>query len=80
MLPGAELAIALSRLGIEAVSEPITTVGTDAADTLLNRASDRGADLLVMSAYGHSCFREFLFGGASRKILDYMAVPVLMSH
>ena len=80
VLPGAELTTALSRHDIEAVSEPITTTEVDAADALLNRVSDTGADLLVMGAYGHSRVREFVFGGATRKILDHMTVPVLMSH
>ncbi|MCP5083063.1 MAG: universal stress protein [Alphaproteobacteria bacterium] len=79
-LPGAELAVALSRHGVEAISEPSTTANIDAADALLNRVSDAGADMLVMGAYGHSRVRELVFGGATRKVLDQMTVPVLMSH
>ena len=36
--------------------------------------------LLVVGAYGHSRLREFVFGGATREILEHMTVPVLMSH
>lgn len=79
-LPGAELATSFARHGIEAIAEPTTAPDIDPADALLNRASDAGADLLVMGAYGHSRLREFVFGGATRKILDQMTVPVLMSH
>ena len=39
-----------------------------------------GADLIVTGAYGHSRMREFVFGGATRTLLDHMTVPVLMSH
>ncbi len=79
-LPGSELATTLARHGVEAISEPTTSSGIDPADALLNRVSDTGADMLVMGAYGHSRVRELVFGGATRKVLDQMTVPVLMSH
>jgi nucleotide-binding universal stress UspA family protein len=47
---------------------------------LLNHASDMGADLLVMGAYGHSRLREFILGGMTRSLLREMTVPVLLSH
>ncbi len=80
VLPGAELATTLSRHGIDAISEPFASSNIDVADALLNRVSDAGADMLVMGAYGHSRLRELVFGGATRKVLDTMTVPVLMSH
>ena len=51
-----------------------------AGDLLLSRASDLGADLLVLGAYGHSRLREMVLGGVTRDILQHMTVPVLMSH
>ena len=33
-----------------------------------------------MGGYGHSRFREFILGGATRGILELMTLPVLMSH
>ena len=48
--------------------------------SLLSRAADLGADLLVIGAYGHSRVRELLLGGATRSILRSMTLPVLMSH
>lgn len=48
--------------------------------TLLNRASDLHADLLVMGAYGHSRARERVWGGVTRTMLESMTVPVLMAH
>ena len=47
---------------------------------MLSRASDFGADLIVMGGYGHSRFRESLMGGATRTLTDSMTVPVLLSH
>jgi len=40
----------------------------------------RDADLLVMGAYGHSRFREFVLGGATRSMLTRPQVPVFLSH
>lgn len=79
-LPAAEIASALARHGVKC--EAATAYGTDikVGDTLLSGLTDDGSDLLVMGAYGHSRLREFVFGGATRHILDHMTVPVLMSH
>ncbi|WP_109481840.1 universal stress protein [Paraburkholderia sp. C35] len=55
-------------------------IGVGTGATLLNRASDLHADLLVMGAYGHSRARERVFGGATRTMLESMTVPVLMAH
>ena len=79
-LPGAELATALSRHGIDVTAEALPTAGIGVGEALLSHASDLGADLLVMGAYGHSRTREYVFGGATRTIFDSMTVPVLMSH
>jgi nucleotide-binding universal stress UspA family protein len=40
----------------------------------------RHQDLLVMGLYGHSRFREFFLGGASRDVLKHMSIPIFMSH
>jgi len=58
--------------------DEVTTLGI--GDALLNAASDHGADLIVMGAYGHARWSERLFGGVSRTLLQSMTVPVLMSH
>ena len=50
------------------------------ADAIRLRAADRGADLIVMGAYGHSRWSEAMLGGATRGLLEAMTVPVLMSH
>jgi nucleotide-binding universal stress UspA family protein len=62
--------------------EVAKAVAEDVADSalLLNHASDTGADLLVMGAYGHSRLREFILGGVTRSLLREMTIPVLLSH
>jgi nucleotide-binding universal stress UspA family protein len=79
-IPGTEEAAVLARHGIKAVAEPMMTDGRNAGEALLMRANDLGADLLVMGAYAHSRMREFVFGGATRHVLEHMTIPVLMSH
>jgi nucleotide-binding universal stress UspA family protein len=56
------------------------TPGGDIASAMRSRATDLGADLIVMGAYGHSRWAERVLGGATRGLLDGMTVPVLMSH
>ena len=50
------------------------------ADAMLSRATDLGADLIVMGAYGHARWAQRVLGGATRGMLASMTVPVLMSH
>ena len=78
--PGADIARHLARHGLKV--EVAKTIADDVADSalLLNHASDMGADLLVMGAYGHSRLREFILGGVTRSLLREMTVPVLLSH
>lgn len=52
----------------------------DVGNDLLSRASDLGADLLVMGCYGHSRVREWILGGVSRTVLNSMTLPVLMAN
>ena len=56
------------------------TSPVDITDTILSRAADLNADLLVMGAYGHARWAERVLGGATRGLLDAMTLPVLMSH
>jgi len=79
-IPGADIARYLSEHGIKALVTRFTDKDLAVDDVLLNQASDSGADMLVMGAYGHSRLREMVLGGVTRHILDHMTVPVLMSH
>jgi nucleotide-binding universal stress UspA family protein len=76
-----DVAAYLERHGVRASfsttpREPSVGVGA----TLLNRATDLHADLLVMGLYSHTRMHERVLGGATRTILETMTVPVLLSH
>lgn len=54
--------------------------GTQVAQTLLDEAVTRGADLVVMGAYTHSRLRQLILGGVTRHVLHYANLPVLLCH
>ncbi|MGS4885395.1 MULTISPECIES: universal stress protein [unclassified Roseibium] len=78
--PGAEVANYLARHNMNVTIDVVSNPQTGVADTVLNYVTDNNNDLVVMGGYGHSRMREFLFGGATREILEAMTVPVLMAH
>lgn len=69
----------LSRHGISAELNEIARRGSTEETLAVAAAS---ADLLVMGAYGHSRFREFLFGGVTRFFLEEIenSPALLMAH
>ena len=79
-LPAAEIAVALARHGVKCEGAISSAPDVKVGDVLLTDLMQDGSDLLVMGAYGHSRFREFVFGGATRHVLQHMTVPVLLSH
>lgn len=79
--PGLPDAVAfLLRHGIAAKSELIDPKGAAVGDVILSFAARSQADLIVAGAYGHSRFREWVFGGVTRALLMRAPVPVLFSH
>ena len=79
-LPGAELAATLARHAVRVTTQPIVMGEVPVHEEILSRLADNGSDLLVMGGYGHSRFREFVFGGVTHHVLQSMTTPVLMSH
>lgn len=79
-IPCADVCLHLTRHGVNAEAYQVEAGDLDVGDMLLSRAADDAADMIVMGAYGHSRFREFVLGGATRHLLHHMTVPVLMSH
>lgn len=77
--PGADVARHLDRHGVN-VDLHTVTGWTDVAGALLHEAQAQSADLLVMGAYGHSRFRQWMLGGVTREILSTARLPVLVAH
>ncbi|MFC4273593.1 universal stress protein [Achromobacter aloeverae] len=53
---------------------------SDVGRIILECADERGADLVIMGAYGHHRLREWVMGGACSAVLRAATVPVLLSH
>ncbi len=77
---GVDLASALSRHGANVTVASQASGGIGTAETIENRVSETGAELLVMGAYSQSWLKEFFFGGATRTMLQSMPVATLMAR
>jgi nucleotide-binding universal stress UspA family protein len=78
--PAADIAETLAHHGVKTEITHVSSDGMNAGETLLRATKDHGAGLLVMGAYGHGRFTEFIFGGATRHVFRHLTCPVLMSH
>lgn len=66
--------------GVAAELHVLPIESTTFGETLLRKAHELGADMLVMGAYRHTPLREFLLGGVTRYMLNHADMPVLMRH
>lgn len=78
--PTADICRHLERHGVKVRPAHVVARDIEVGDALLSRAADDNIDLLVLGAYGHQRWRETVFGGVTRHLLQHMTVPVLMSH
>ncbi|UJW85573.1 universal stress protein [Devosia sp. SL43] len=76
---GADVGRYLSRHGVSVEARRITGF-RDVGEALLNEIDMTATQLLVMGAFGHSRFREWVLGGATRTVLQHARIPVLMAH
>ena len=79
-MPGADISRYLTRHGLHRRTAVRCPAGPMSAEALLNEVEKTEADLLVMGGYGHSRFREWVLGGATRDILTRAEMPVLIAH
>ena len=77
--PGEDMALFLARHGV-AADVVVEHADDGAGEALLVRAAAEDASLIVAGAYGHSRYREWVLGGATRDLLRRATVPVLFSH
>lgn len=66
--------------GVPATDHEVDADGRRIGAVLQAYAASRGADLLVMGAYGHSRLQEFILGGATEHMLHDPKIPLLLSH
>jgi nucleotide-binding universal stress UspA family protein len=78
-VPGADMALYLARHGIK-VNVTAVQAGVEDGASLLAFAAEKNADLIVMGAYGHSRFHEFVLGGMTRTALASSPVALWLCH
>jgi len=78
--PGADCAAWLSRQGCTVTVQQYPSGGRPVGECIAQRATEFGAGLVVMGAYGHSRWRQMIFGGTTRMMTEKAGVPVLLAH
>jgi nucleotide-binding universal stress UspA family protein len=69
----------LSARGVDATASSVMAKD-DTGTALLEAATNAGAHLVVMGAYGHSRMRELILGGVTRHMLHASPIPLFMAH
>lgn len=80
VLPPTDASQYLSRHGLASELHQWPAGGGKVAEALQDAAATLGAAYIVMGAYGHSRFREAVYGGVTRDFLRHSKVPLLLAH
>lgn len=73
----------IERLAQEGIATEVRIVKRSSralGDQIVDEAHAADADLLVMGAYRHSAFSEWLWGGTTRHALRHADLPLLLAH
>ncbi len=70
----------LKRHGVMAEAMRVKAGEGDIGRLLLSTAKTLGADLMVMGAFHHSRWREFILGGVTLTVLEEATIPLFMAH
>jgi nucleotide-binding universal stress UspA family protein len=76
----ASMADYLTLVGLKVEASRIALKFDTVGEALLQEAAKAPGTLLVMGAYGHWRWREWVFGGVTHELLRDTTVPVLMAH
>jgi nucleotide-binding universal stress UspA family protein len=78
---GIDISAYLSRQGVRASFSSMPRIREENTGmTLVSKANDVHADLLVAGAYAHSRGLERVLGGMTRTLLEMSTLPVLLLH
>ena len=70
----------LKRRGVAAEVVRFSTGEGDIGKTILAKAKELHADMIVMGAFHHSRWREFILGGVTLTMLEEATIPLFMAH
>ncbi|MEO8244300.1 MAG: universal stress protein [bacterium] len=79
-VPGSDIGRWLSHRGLTVNVQQYPSGGEEIGTCITGRATETGADLVVMGAYGHARMHEMIFGGTTRSLIEQSKVPVLLAH
>jgi nucleotide-binding universal stress UspA family protein len=74
--PGVEIAAHLARHGLNVELRQVESAGRAAEAVLVDEARGVGADMMVLGGFGHSRFRQFVFGGVTRALSRSAPLPL----
>jgi nucleotide-binding universal stress UspA family protein len=74
------LAKNLARHRIDVLLDKVDADGRGIGEVLEDYTAAHQVDVLVMGAYGHARWREFILGGATQSLLSKPPLPILFSH
>jgi len=77
---GPELARHLAAHGVEVILDEEDAGGRSIGNVLEEYSAAYNLDVLVMGAFGHSRVRDFILGGATKRMLADPPLPVFLSH
>lgn len=73
-------AVHLARHGVTVEVMGATSQDGRVAEAILTTAERAAADLIVIGAYGHSRFREWILGGVTREVIENAPHPLFLAH
>jgi nucleotide-binding universal stress UspA family protein len=77
---GSDVTDSLASAGLPVEAKVLPLSEPTVCDVLTIAARQISAGLIVVGAYGHSRWREFVFGGVTRDLLHKSELPLLMSN
>lgn len=51
---------------------------TSVSDGIITSVNDHNINLLIMGAYGHESWKEFIFGSNTQKVIEKLDIPMLL--
>jgi nucleotide-binding universal stress UspA family protein len=78
--PGLDIAAHLARHGRKVELRNEASLGRPVHEVLMQVATDKNADLMVLGGYRHSRLQQTIFGGVTRNMLRDTRLPLLLSH
>ena len=80
VIPTDDIIAHLKRHGVVAEAMRVRIGEGDIGRALLASAKELGAELMVMGAFHHSRWREFILGGVTLTVLEEATIPLFMAH